>query len=126
MPRARRTCSGRISDPTNPDLRRNCPALATRDGLCDEHYREREQRRGSSTQRGYDAEHQRIRKRLIAELFRKPPQYRICPLCGEMMLRGDRLSLDHTVRLVDDPTSRGDRIVHEKCNYERRKGIDNA
>jgi hypothetical protein len=32
------------------------------------------------------------------------------------MTAGQPLDLDHTVRLVDDPASTGDRIVHASCN----------
>lgn len=116
MPRARRTCSWKSEH--------NCPALATGpDNLCDEHRVERERRRGSSTARGYDAEHFRTRARLIRELFRLPPQERICDLCGEEMLRSDRLHLDHTIRLVEDRSARGDRIVHGTCNEKRKKAL---
>jgi hypothetical protein len=41
-----------------------CPALVdagTRDGRCDQHRRERDRARGSSTDRGYGTEHQQIR-----------------------------------------------------------------
>lgn len=118
--RARRTCGGKIVE--EDGSRRNCPRLATQaDGLCDGHRAERERRRGSSTARGYDAQHARTRASLLADLFRRAPQYRACPLCGDIMLRSDRLALDHTVRLVDDPSARGDRIVHAACNDRRPK-----
>ena len=118
--RARRTCGARIE--TEDGLRRNCPALATGpDNLCDEHRVEREARRGTTTERGYGSAHARTRQILLARLTRTPPQDRICALCGDMMLRSEPLDLDHTVRRVDDPSSRGDRLVHADCNNRRSK-----
>jgi hypothetical protein len=35
------------------------------------------------------------------------------------MLAGQRLDLDHSTRLVDDPTAIGDRIVRARCNQGR-------
>jgi hypothetical protein len=35
------------------------------------------------------------------------------------MEAGQRLELDHTVPLALNPASRGDRIVHERCNRRR-------
>jgi RNA polymerase subunit RPABC4/transcription elongation factor Spt4 len=120
MPRARRTCSAKIVDEDGE--RRNCPALASRDdNLCDEHRKEHERTRGTAAMRGYGGEHQRTRTRLMRALFRLPPQERICPLCGETMLRSERLELDHSLRIVDDPFARGDRIVHQRCNLRRPK-----
>jgi len=42
-----------------------------------------------------------------------------CPLCGRVILAGQRLDLDHSSRLVDDPTAIGDRIGHARCNQGR-------
>jgi hypothetical protein len=51
MPRAMRVCP-----------RPGCPELTT-DGPCSAHQREREQRRGTRQQRGYTAQHDRLRER---------------------------------------------------------------
>lgn len=59
----------------------------------------------------YDYEHEQTRKRLLPEAYGKA-----CPMCGEVMLKGQDLHLDHSVPLAEDPNSRGDRIVHQKCN----------
>ena len=50
-----------------PCIERGCPNLTPRT-RCPAHERERDARRGSSTQRGYGAEHQRARERLRATL----------------------------------------------------------
>jgi hypothetical protein len=38
------------------------------------------------------------------------------------MLKGQVLELGHTVDLVDDPNSKGDRIEHMTCN--RKAGLE--
>jgi len=38
------------------------------------------------------------------------------------MLPHQPLDLDHSTRLLDDPTAVGDRIVHASCNRARRGG----
>ena len=65
----------------------------------------------TTTQRGYGSTHQHTRKQLLATAIGY-----ICPLCGKPMLAGQPLDLDHTIRLIDNPHSRGDRIVHANCN----------
>lgn len=124
---ARRTCGGKDYDEAGQAS--NCPALAEpNDSLCAKHKKIYESKRGSSSQRGYDARHFRTRARLLRELFRRPPQDRLCPLCGEMMLESERgsLHLDHSVPLAIDPTSRGDRIVHAACNLSRPRGMSGS
>jgi len=69
----------------------------------------------TTVQRGYGALHQAERKRLLPLAYGS-----LCPLCGELMTKSQRLDLDHS-----DPESRfigqpGDRIVHSICN--RREG----
>lgn len=60
--------------------------------------------------RGYGRHHQALRRQWLAYAFGRP-----CPHCGEMMLTGQALDLDHT----DDRRSyRG--IAHATCN--RRAG----
>jgi hypothetical protein len=88
-----------------------CPTVAHSRGRCAEHEAAREQQRGTRQQRGYDAQHERTRRRLMATAVGTA-----CPLCGEMMTEHDRLELDHTTPLKHDRRSRGDRIVHGTCN----------
>jgi hypothetical protein len=38
------------------------------------------------------------------------------------MRHDQRLDLDHTIRLIDNPSSIGDRIVHAVCNRGGDKG----
>lgn len=59
----------------------------------------------------YDAEHQAIRRNLLPWAYNT-----LCPLCDKLMLRGQDLDLDHTRPVVSDRSSKGDRIVHAKCN----------
>lgn len=39
-----------------------------------------------------------------------------CMLCGEVMVQGQALDLDHSTPRALDPGSVGDRIVHASCN----------
>jgi hypothetical protein len=72
--------------------------------------------RGTTTQRGLGWEHIQRRRQLLAQAYDKP-----CPLCGNPMLRGQRLDLDHSV-----PRSMGgrlgDRMAHSRCNSSRGNG----
>ena len=78
--------------------------------------RERDRQRGNSTQRGYGTQHRRTRELLLAMLADDTP----CGICGKPMNRhDDDLGLDHTTPLAQDPTSKGDRIVHARCNRGR-------
>lgn len=72
---------------------------------------------GSTTARGYGADHQRRRRELLPAAIGTP-----CPLCHEIMTADeiDELDLHHTVPRSIDPSSVGDAIAHADCN--RRKG----
>jgi hypothetical protein len=68
-------------------------------------------RRGSggkspAPERGYDAEHRRLRRELLPSAYGTP-----CALCGEVMQQGDALHLDHT---EDRSGYRG--FAHARCN----------
>jgi 5-methylcytosine-specific restriction endonuclease McrA len=85
-----------------------CPELVGRShSRCPEH----ETYRGTTTERGYGSDHQHRRTALLPAAYGE-----ICPLCGEVMLPGQALALDHTVPLAEDRSSVGDRIVHAECN----------
>jgi hypothetical protein len=62
----------------------------------------------------YGREHRRRRTALLPAAIGMP-----CPLCGELMLPDQALDLDHSTPLWCDPRSKGDRIVHAKCNRGR-------
>lgn len=62
--------------------------------------------KGSTSDRGYDSEHQKLRAALLPSAYETP-----CPLCGEVMEEGQRLHLDHT---EDRASYRG--ITHARCN----------
>lgn len=98
--------------------RSDCPEPyrdATKSGKCPAHRSEHERQRGTATQRGYDSQHRATRAALLPRFIGLP-----CAICGDIMQAGDALDLDHTVPLMDDPASKGDRIVHAGCNRGRR------
>lgn len=66
--------------------------------------------KGNTTKRGYGAKHQRLRETTIADAIDTP-----CHFCGEPMLVGQPLHLDHT---EDRSAYRG--FAHAQCN--RRDG----
>ena len=70
--------------------------------------------RRQTPDRGYGHAHRKRRAALLPGAIGQP-----CPLCGRTMEPGQALDLDHTVPLVDDPLSIGDRIVHARCNRGR-------
>jgi hypothetical protein len=65
----------------------------------------------TTTQRGYGHQHQQRRAALLPHAIGTP-----CPICGKTMHPYQPLALDHSTRLVDNPSSVGDRIVHAHCN----------
>lgn len=74
----------------------------------------------SSTARGLGAEHRRARAALLPYAYGKP-----CPLCGEVMAKGQALDLDHVVpRAHGGHVRDGVRITHASCN--RSRGAGNA
>ena len=88
---------------------------SNRGGRCHKHERAHDKQRGTASQRGYDSDHRSRRARLLPDAIGT-----LCPLCGDLMLPGQPLDLDHTIPLAVDPTSRGDRICHASCNRGRR------
>jgi 5-methylcytosine-specific restriction endonuclease McrA len=76
--------------------------------------REKRRRRGSTTQRGLGAEHQRLAKQVLSE-------EKACWLCGEPAHPDDRLEVDHVVpRTKGGATVRSNlRAAHASCNRGR-------
>jgi hypothetical protein len=72
----------------------------------------------TTSQRGYGWQHQQRRKALLATAVCTR-----CPLCRQVMLAQHALDLDHSMRLVDDPSAIGDRIVHATCNRRGRAAV---
>jgi hypothetical protein len=93
----------------------------TRCTVCE---RARQQRRGSSTARGYDHGHEAERARQLAEAMdsaqRGDPWP--CPRCGQPIRPGQPVDLGHIVALArgGDPAAR--RLEHATCN--RAAGAD--
>lgn len=83
-----------------------CPILVSGRPRCTEHQREWERARGTHTQRGYDAKHEALRVRLLPTAYGQ-----LCSRCGERMLPGQMLHLDHE---DDRKGYRG--FSHQRCN----------
>jgi hypothetical protein len=79
------------SEPCRPARRRHYPKRPT-------------------AERGYDNAHQKRRRELLPKAYGKP-----CELCGVVMLKDDKLDLDHSTPLALGG-KKGDRIVHAFCN----------
>lgn len=92
-----------------------CPELHQGSGKCPDCRSEAEKQRGTASQRGYGVAHKKTRRQLLPKAIGTA-----CPLCGQPMLAGQPLDLDHTVPLAIDATAKGDRIVHATCNRARR------
>jgi hypothetical protein len=90
-------------------LERGCGMLTTRT-RCPAHERQQDRRRGSTAQRGYGAQHQTMRRRLLPLAYGRP-----CPRCGQPILPGQALDLDH----AKDRTSYNG-IAHASCNRGKR------
>lgn len=63
-----------------------------------------------SKERGYGADHERTRARLLPAAYGRP-----CEMCGEPMRQDEKLDLDHSLPIALGGT-KGDRIVHAICN----------
>jgi len=84
----------------------DCPRLTPRT-RCPEHERVKDRARGTTSQRGYSGEHQKLRAMLLPHAIGQP-----CPRCGELMLEGQALDLGH----VDGDRTRYHGIEHAHCN----------
>jgi len=80
-------------------------------------HRQRDARRGTARQRGYDTEHDKTRRSLLPKAYGQP-----CPRCGELMLAGQVLDLGHPEGqgLRVDRNARAERIEHAACNRGAR------
>lgn len=98
----------------------NCPKLIPRtESKCPEHAKEADHARGTTTQRGYGAPHQALRRAWQARIAQHPIT---CTRCGKRITANDEWHLDHE----DDRTSyRGP--SHAKCNTSAggRKSAEN-
>lgn len=95
-------------------MKRACPACGRIIEATATHCANHQPERATTSQRGYDGAHKRRRAQLLPLAIGDT-----CPLCGETMLADQELDLDHTIPLIADPTSIGDRIVHASCNVAR-------
>jgi hypothetical protein len=70
--------------------------------------------RGTSTARGYGAEHQRERVRQLA-LLEEAGSWP-CPICGRSMTAGQLLDLDHVTSLAVGGHREVRQLTHRSCN----------
>lgn len=82
-----------------------CPDLTT-NVRCTAHTVDR----GTTTERGLGWDHQKRRAKLMQFAIGT-----ICELCGELILPGQKLHLDHSTPRAHGG-QHGDRIVHGECN----------
>jgi len=73
--------------------------------------RVRDEVRGSSAARGYDAAHRRRRAELLPQAYGQP-----CARCGAVMLPGQGLDLDHVVPIAHGGRDEAKVMVHAHCN----------
>jgi 5-methylcytosine-specific restriction protein A len=96
-----------------------CPGYAVVRGRCREHargmYQQREQQRGTATQRGYDATWRRVRAQVLA---RDRWQCVLCASRGHITIAEE---CDHILPLVDGGTHAPDnlRALCRACHQER-------
>ncbi|GAB3429872.1 hypothetical protein [Actinophytocola sediminis] len=64
-------------------------------------------RRGTTTERGYGAEHQQLRAELLPWAYGRP-----CPRCGDLMHEGQELDLGHD----DEDRAEYQGMEHATCN----------
>lgn len=89
--------------------------------------RQKRERRGNTTQRGYGTRHQAVRRRLIFNLIDGTP----CPGCGQPMFRDPRrnhdgrpLEADHEADLKHHGPGDANRLLCSTCNRSRGAGHD--
>jgi hypothetical protein len=69
------------------------------------------QARANTTSRGYGWRHQQTRAALAPKAAGTT-----CALCGQPIEAGQAVHLDHSTPLGIDRASKGDRMVHARCN----------
>jgi hypothetical protein len=68
-----------------------------------------------------DADHKNTRKRLLPLAYGKP-----CPFCGFVMLKGQKLDLDHATPRMLGGAKGPRRIAHAHCNRSAGARLGNA
>jgi hypothetical protein len=86
-----------------------CPAWVPKSGRCTSHRRAQAKARGSRQSRGYDAGHDRERRRWAPLVARGGVR---CPKCHQLIQPGERWDLGHT----DDRTTWTGPEHADRCN----------
>ena len=90
----------------------------TRSGLCAEHEREADRKRGTSKQRGYTSRHRRIGGRAIRGAT-------TCETCGEPFTDANPATRGHRVDVRNGGTpSDGYLAQCRRCNYGWSRAVD--
>jgi hypothetical protein len=88
---------------------------------CAEHAAEAERSRGTTTQRGYGAEHAKTRAALLSRqrALWKSGRYENCWRCGLPLLPGQDMAADHST-VKASSGGRADVLTHAACNSGKR------
>jgi hypothetical protein len=101
-----------------------CPQTRQTGAYCVRHARSADTARGRRQTRGYDATHDAIRRRLLAQLrineaAGAPPP--LCARCEQPLTSDQNLDAGHSQDLRVNPAARADRLEHAVCNRAWRK-----
>lgn len=107
-----------------PCIETGCSVPAENGSRCTLHARERDAQRGSRQQRGYDADHERIRATLVRLwlLALRRGEVWYCPRCNLPLERGQLVEADHYGEtLFENLKAKADRLSHRRCNRGARR-----
>lgn len=90
------------SKPKRPCGKPGCRELVSKDGYCDKHRQEREQRRGTAASRGYGHKWRTAREEYLM-------QHPLCVECTRLGLAGAASHVDHIIAHKGDPALFWDR-----------------
>jgi len=100
-----------VAVPPRPCLDCGRLTAATRCTTCRRH---RDRARGTTTQRGYGAEHQNERAAALADLAANPGQP--CPICTQPLTTDQALDLHHLTQIAHGGKTGPRALAHAPCN----------